>query len=205
MATNGFSADAEALVARIKTRLEMYQYTHGRSMPLHAIARMLSTILYSKRFFPYYVYNILGGIDEEGRGAVYGYDPVGSYERIVCCASGAAQGLIQPFLDNQVMFKNQNSTPEAKIPEPGHLPLPQALRIVMDSFTSATERHIEVGDGLEIFVVRSTSPRTDASPSNVAPASEVNLEEQGAVEALGGEDAYTPGACMVIRRELKKD
>ena len=90
-------------------------------MPLHAIARMLSTILYSKRFFPYYVYNILGGIDEQGRGAVYGYDPVGSYERIVCCASGAAQGLLQPFLDNQVMFKNLNSTAETKIPEPGHL------------------------------------------------------------------------------------
>ena len=48
-------------------------------MPLHSIARMISTILYSKRFFPYYVYNILGGIDEEGRGAVYSYDTVGSY------------------------------------------------------------------------------------------------------------------------------
>ena len=66
-------------------------------MPLHSIARMISTILYSKRFFPYYVYNILGGIDEEGRGAVYSYDPVGSYERLVCNAAGPAQGLIQPL------------------------------------------------------------------------------------------------------------
>lgn len=32
-----------------------------------AIAAMLSTILYSRRFFPYYVYNIIGGLDEEGR------------------------------------------------------------------------------------------------------------------------------------------
>lgn len=31
-----------------------------------AIAAMLSTILYSRRFFPYYVYNIIGGLDEEG-------------------------------------------------------------------------------------------------------------------------------------------
>lgn len=170
-------------------------------MPLHAIARMLSTILYSKRFFPYYVYNILGGIDEEGRGAVYGYDPVGSYERIVCCASGAAQGLLQPFLDNQVMFKNLNSTADTKIPEPGHLPLQHALRIVMDSFTSATERHIEVGDGLEVFVVRSLQPKAGSSSC----AAEVPLEQHGAVDALGGEDAFQPGACMVIRRELKKD
>lgn len=35
-------------------------------MPLRAIARMIQTMLYAKRFFPYYVYNILGGIEEDG-------------------------------------------------------------------------------------------------------------------------------------------
>lgn len=35
-------------------------------MPLRAIARLIQTILYAKRFFPYYVYNILGGIEEDG-------------------------------------------------------------------------------------------------------------------------------------------
>lgn len=202
LATTGFAADAEALVARIRQRLELYQYTHSRSMPLHSIARMISTILYSKRFFPYYVYNILGGVDEQGKGAVFGYDPVGSYERQISNASGAAQGLIQPFLDNQVMFKNQKSTPGHTIPEPGHLPLEETLRITMDSFTSATERHIEVGDGLEMFVVRAV-PAKGTEPTR--GAMDVPLEQYGAVEALGGEDAYTPGACMVIRRELKKD
>ncbi len=35
-------------------------------MGLKAIARMIQTMLYAKRFFPYYVYNILGGIEEDG-------------------------------------------------------------------------------------------------------------------------------------------
>ena len=105
------------------------------------------------------------------------------------------------------MFKNQMPTPEASIPEPGHLPLPHALRIVMDSFTSATERHIEVGDGLEVFIVRSMKPRASEETATTAqqPAMDISLEQFGAVDALGGEDAFTPGACMVIRRELKKD
>lgn len=37
-----------------------------------------------------------------GTGAVYSFDPVGSYERETCRAAGAAQSLLQPFLDNQV-------------------------------------------------------------------------------------------------------
>ena len=36
-------------------------------MPLRAIARLIQTMLYSQRFFPYYVYNILGGIEEDGK------------------------------------------------------------------------------------------------------------------------------------------
>ena len=40
-----------------------------------------------------------------GSGAVYSFDPVGSYERETCRAAGAAQSLVQPFLDNQVRIE----------------------------------------------------------------------------------------------------
>jgi 20S proteasome alpha/beta subunit len=60
-------------------------------------------MLYGKRFFPYYVYTIIGGLDAEGKGCVYSFDPVGSYERTQCIAGGAAASLIMPFLDNQVL------------------------------------------------------------------------------------------------------
>ena len=42
---------------------------------------------------------------------MYSFDPVGSYEREACRAAGAAQSLVQPFLDNQVSsrpFKRAN-------------------------------------------------------------------------------------------------
>ncbi|PWN39663.1 N-terminal nucleophile aminohydrolase [Ceraceosorus guamensis] len=197
LATNGFSADADALVSRIKQRLEMYRHAHGSSMPLASIARLISTMLYGKRFFPYYVYNILGGLDEEGKGAVYSFDPVGSYEREFCRAAGAAQSLLQPFLDSQIMFKNQLSTPTRPLPEPGTMALPDVLRIVMDSFTSATERQIEVGDGLEMFVVR--------NPAEAASDGAASVQLNGAVEATGGEDDQVEGATLVLRKELKKD
>ena len=113
---------------------QWYRHAHNKPMSCPAVAQMASIMLYQKRFFPYYVYTILGGLDTEGtdcagggfksshimtsfccsccchycclmcsgKGVVYSFDPVGSYERQLCRAGGSAASLIQPFLDNQV-------------------------------------------------------------------------------------------------------
>ncbi|KAL6716316.1 Proteasome subunit beta type-6 [Lecanora helva] len=154
----GFAADGTALKERLSAIVKMYKYQHGKKMSVKACAQRLATILYSKRFFPYYVTAILGGLDEEDKGALYSYDPVGSYEREQCRAAGVAASLIMPFLDNQVNFKNQYMPGTGD----GHdlqarkaLPLPreEVEQLVRDAFTSATERHIEVGDGLQMLVI----------------------------------------------------
>ncbi|KAI4222411.1 MAG: hypothetical protein L6R36_006174 [Xanthoria steineri] len=154
----GFAADGNALKERLNAIVKMYRYQHGKPMSVKACAQRLSTILYGKRFFPYYVHAILGGLDEEGKGALYSYDPVGSYEREQCRAAGAAASLIMPFLDNQVNFKNQyipgsgeGHALEARKATP--LPRAEVEQLVRDAFTSAVERHIEVGDGLQMLVV----------------------------------------------------
>ena len=45
---------------------------------------------------------MVAGVDTEGKGAVFSYDPVGSYDRCDMKCAGSAQSLIQPFLDNQI-------------------------------------------------------------------------------------------------------
>lgn len=52
----------------VRTLPQMYKHSNNKMMTCGAIAAMLSTILYGRRFFPYYVYNIIGGLDEEGKG-----------------------------------------------------------------------------------------------------------------------------------------
>ena len=39
-----------------------------------------------------------------GKGCVYSFDPVGSYERETYRAGGSASALLQPLLDNQVCY-----------------------------------------------------------------------------------------------------
>ncbi|RUS22977.1 nucleophile aminohydrolase [Endogone sp. FLAS-F59071] len=157
LSTNGFYADGQTLVKRIGQRLEWYKHAHDKEMSCPALAQLLSITLYQKRYFPYYSFCMLGGLDLEGKGAVFSFDPVGCFERESYHAAGSGAALIQPFLDNQVGttarlgsgvgFKNQaNATPHP-------LPLDTVLRITKDAFTSASERDIQTGDCLEIFIV----------------------------------------------------
>lgn len=44
----------------------MYKNQHNKEMSTQSIAQLASTVLYGKRFFPYYTFNIIGGLDEEG-------------------------------------------------------------------------------------------------------------------------------------------
>lgn len=73
-----------------------------QDMSTSAIAQLLSNTLYYKRFFPYYTFNVLAGLDENGAGAVYGYDAIGSFERIPYGVTGSGSALITSILDNQV-------------------------------------------------------------------------------------------------------
>jgi 20S proteasome subunit beta 6 len=125
----------------------MYKHQHRKTMSCSAVAQMVSIMLYQKRFFPYYVFTILGGLDADGKGVVYSFDPVGSYERQQCRAGGSSASLIQPFLDNQVLFKNMKNA------QFRYLSLDEALKLAKDAFTSATEREIHTGDYLEIYII----------------------------------------------------
>ncbi|ODQ80662.1 hypothetical protein BABINDRAFT_7371 [Babjeviella inositovora NRRL Y-12698] len=163
ISANGFAADGNALVNRFKNQLKWYHFDHNKNLSIQSAARFIQHLLYGKRFFPYYVHTIIAGLDEEGKGAVYSFDPVGSYEREQCRAGGAAASLIMPFLDNQVNFKNQmdpssNGTQKKELK---YLSLDEVLCLVKDAFSSATERHIHVGDGLEILIVTKEGVRTE--------------------------------------------
>ena len=56
----------------------------------------------------------------------------------------------------QVYSKNQSKDPNAPALAKGErpiLPMETVLALVTDAFTGATERHIEVGDGLQIWTI----------------------------------------------------
>ncbi|CAM8936703.1 unnamed protein product [Rhodiola kirilowii] len=152
MASSGFQGDVKALQKHLNARHLIYQHQHGKQMSCPAMGQLLSNTLYYKRFFPYYSFNILGGLDNEGKGCVFTYDAVGSYERVGYSAQGSGSTLITPFLDNKLKSPSPLLLPAVDAVTP--LSEAEAVDLVKTVFQGATERDIATGDRLEIVVLR---------------------------------------------------
>ncbi|RUS85351.1 hypothetical protein EGW08_006894, partial [Elysia chlorotica] len=154
----GFHGDVLTLTKVLGARLQIFEKDHNKPMPTPSVAAMLSTILYYRRFFPYYTHNLVVGLDEEGKGCVYSFDPVGSYEREFYRAKGSASAMLQPLLDNQLGGKNQQGVERVA------MPLKQCVAMVKDVFTSAAERDIYTGDSIIISVVTKEGTKSEQFP-----------------------------------------
>lgn len=144
---SGCWCDTLTLTRVLNARMQMYSHEHNKVMSTPAAAQMLSVMLYYKRFFPYYISNILVGLDNDGKGCIYSYDPIGHCEKTTYRAGGSAGSLLQPLLDNQIGLKNMQNVKEAP------LTLERALGIIKDVFISAAERDIYTGDSIIVNVI----------------------------------------------------
>eukprot|EP00850_Spirogloea_muscicola_P001862 SM000007S20822 [mRNA] locus=s7:468465:470564:+ [translate_table: standard] len=148
LATGGFMADRRTLQKNLNVRHQLYQHQHKKQMSCPAMAQLLSNTLYYKRFFPYYTFNLLAGLDSEGKGCVYTYDAIGSYERSGYSCQGTGQQLIMPVLDNQLKAES---------------PLLVPAKVM--SVTPLTEDEaVDLGDGVEIVIINKSGVRHDYVP-----------------------------------------
>merc|ERR1712187_1051155 len=115
-----------------------YEHKNGRSPSITAIAQLLSTMLYGKRFFPYYTFNVLAGVDEAGKGACYHYDAIGNFERVPYTTSGSGSSLVMGVLDAQLGKENQTIDTPA-------LNKAEIVELSKDVLSSVGERDIFTG------------------------------------------------------------
>ncbi|CAL5223699.1 g6253 [Coccomyxa viridis] len=162
LVSSGFQADARTLHKVIQQRWIQYQFAHRRPMSVGAMAQLLGNTLYYKRFFPYYTFNLCAGLDEEGKGAVYSYDAIGSHERSGYSVQGSGKDLIQPVLDNQLKAASPLVLPPQNWMS--SLPLDMAVDLVKDAFVSAGERDIYTGDAVEIYVMTKEGTKREVMP-----------------------------------------
>ena len=149
LASAGMQADRATLHKNLGVRLQWYEYQNQGIKPgVRAIAQMLSNTLYMRRFFPFYTFNLLAGVDEDGQGVCFSYDAVGCTEPMSYGCTGSGNALIEPVLDNQILRSHQS-----KVDGPAKYSMQEAIELIKDAFSSAAERDIYTGDSVEIHII----------------------------------------------------
>lgn len=138
IASSGMWADFQALKKTLGIRLSMYEYDMSVKPSVETIASLVSRTLYGRRFFPFYTFNLVAGLDKDGRGAVYGYDAIGSYERGEYISQGSGQQYLTPILDAQIRQYNAVNKGPAKTAQ-------EVEELLIDGFISIAERDIYTG------------------------------------------------------------
>jgi len=76
LATAGLVGDLQVLARYLNAEANLYRLKRDTRIPVKSAATLMSNILNSRKFFPYYVQLILGGYDNTG-GHVYSLDAAG--------------------------------------------------------------------------------------------------------------------------------
>jgi len=140
MSIAGSVGDAQALERYIKAELKLYKLKEAKQIPVSAASTLIANILYSRRFYPYYVQLIVGGYDEKPR--LFSFAPDGSMiEEEKFYSSGSGSPMAFGVLENKYTKG---------------MTLDEGKKLVVDAIKSAVERDIASGgDGIDVAVVDS--------------------------------------------------
>lgn len=74
----GLATDVQTLHQLLQFRMELYALKEERTMSPHVFSHLLSTLLYEKRFGPYFCEPIVAGLDQEGKPFLSASDLIGA-------------------------------------------------------------------------------------------------------------------------------
>ncbi len=138
MTTAGAVGDAQFLARLISVEIKLYEVRKEEKPTIKAIATLLSNILNSTRWFPYFVQLLVGGIDKRGP-SIYSIDLLGgAIEEIDIVATGSGSPTAYGVLEDRY-------SPEMTIDE--------GVELAVRAIHSAMRRDSASGDGIDVVKI----------------------------------------------------
>ena len=134
----GLVADMQILSLQIGALAKIRKMDLKREIPPNTIAKMMSNMMYERRFFPLLTQVIVGGVVD--KPVIYTLDPLGSVLPDNYAAVGTGAEMALGVLDPQ--FKENMSEKDA-------------IELAKKAVKSATMRDSFSGDGIDILVINS--------------------------------------------------
>jgi len=145
----GLVADMQILSLQISALAKIRKMEIKRDVPPNSIAKMMSNMMYERRFFPLLTQVIVGGIVD--KPAIYTLDPLGSVLPDEYAAVGTGAEMALGVLDPQ--FKENMAEQEA-------------IDLATKAIRSATMRDSFSGDGIDILVINKTEAKEITAKEN---------------------------------------
>ncbi|HYZ60206.1 MAG: proteasome subunit beta [Thermoproteota archaeon] len=140
----GMVADMQVLVRQVEALAKIRRLETRRDVPPNSIAKLMSVIMFERRYFPLLTQVIVGGINEKPE--IYTLDPLGSVlpDNYAAVGTGAEGAL--GIMDAE--FKPNMSEEEVR-------------ELASRAIRSATQRDAASGDGMDILYVTRTGHREE--------------------------------------------
>jgi proteasome beta subunit len=141
----GIVADMQILTREVGAYLNIYSYERELSATVRTAAKLMGSMLFERRYFPYLAQTIVGGIDETG-AKLFVLDPLGSVIEDKFTAVGSGSEIAMGLLETE--FKDEMSIEDAKA-------------LARKAVKAASARDIGSGEGLDMLVITNSGIREE--------------------------------------------
>jgi proteasome beta subunit len=142
----GLVSDMQVLIREVEAYGNLFNLDVGRPMSVRSAAKLMSSLLFSRRLAPLITQTIVGGVDKEGP-SLYSLDPLGSVlpDKYTVVGSGTeiAVGVVEEgYKDN--------------------MGLEEAKELVVRAMRSAVSRDVMSGDGIDFLIITKNGIREES-------------------------------------------
>jgi len=140
----GLIGDMQVLMREISAYVKIRELEMRRELPPNSVAKLLSVIMFERRFAPFITQIVIGGVDD--KPLVYVLDPLGSIipDKYASVGSGAEMAI--GVIENEY---TDNMSEDA------------AKNLAIKSIKSSIQRDAASGDGIDIMIVTQSGIREE--------------------------------------------
>lgn len=137
LTTAGLVGDAQLLSRWLTAEAELYNLKRNHEMTVKAASTLMANILSGRRYFPYWVQLLVGGLDSDG-GHVYSLDPAGGAIPDNYITTGSGSPYVYGVLEDHY---KENMTPN------------EGIDLAIRAIHTAMKRDAASGNGIEVILI----------------------------------------------------